>query len=217
MRLPLVLVGISAGFGLTFFGNTHYAIEDIALMRTIPGMSVVSPSDASQAAKAIVAALDSARPTYIRCTGGLNAPVVHESDYDLQIGSAMDLTPAADITLLATGTVVAQALAASALLAEQGIPSAVVDVHTIKPLDAQCLQRHAHSRLFVTIEEHSTVGGLGGAVAEALASSGTHAPLLRLGVQDQFFTPGDYDYLIRQARLDGASLASDIKRAAELL
>jgi transketolase len=213
MKLPLVLVGISAGFGLTFFGNTHYAIEDMALMRAIPGMTVVSPSDAGQAAKAIIAALERDTPTYIRCTGGLNVPVVYETDYALDIGKAIDLKPGSDVAILATGTVVANALAAAASLADSGISAAVVDVHTIKPLDIDCLKRHAKARLLVTVEEHNVIGGLGGAVAEALSAQISHAPLLRLGVADRFFTPGDYGYLIQQARLDAASLAEDIQRA----
>jgi transketolase len=217
MKLPLVLVGVSAGFGLTFFGNTHYAIEDIAVMRAIPGMTIVSPSDASQAAKVISAALNSGSPTYIRCTGGLNSPIVHEMDYELELGRAIDLTPPAEVTMLATGTVVAQAQAAAAILSDQGIATAVVDVHTIKPLDTECLKRHSHSRLFVTVEEHNIIGGLGGAVSEALSEMKSHPPLLRLGVKDRFFVPGDYPYLIQQARLDAASLAQDIKAAAEAL
>ena len=105
-------------------------------------------------------------------------------------------------------------MSTASVLAEQGIQVAVVDMHTIKPLDVEALERHAHSRLFVTIEEHNIIGGLGGAVAEALAETGMRAPLLRLGVRDRFFTPGDYGYLIQQARLDSASLAEDIRQAA---
>ena len=152
-------------------------------------------------------------PTYIRCTGGLNVPVVYETDYALDIGKAIDLKPGSDVAILATGTVVANALAAAASLADSGISAAVVDVHTIKPLDIDCLKRHAKARLLVTVEEHNVIGGLGGAVAEALSAQISHAPLLRLGVADRFFTPGDYGYLIQQARLDAASLAEDIQRA----
>jgi transketolase len=138
-------------------------------------------------------------------------------DYELELGRAIDLTPPAEVTMLATGTVVAQAQAAAAILSDQGIAAAVVDVHTIKPLDTECLKRHSHSRLFVTVEEHNIIGGLGGAVSEALSEMKSHPPLLRLGVKDRFFVPGDYPYLIQQARLDAASLAQDIKAAAEAL
>jgi transketolase len=210
MKLPLVLVGVAAGFGLTFFGNTHYAIEDIALMRTIPGMTVVSPSDAGQAAKAIFAALASGTPTYIRCTAGLNIPSIYETDYAFEVGHAIDLKPGSDVAILATGAVVANALAAARLLDQQGISTAVIDAHTIKPLDTDCLRRYANVRLIVSVEEHNIIGGLGGAIAEQLASQSSHSPLLRLGVQDRFYMPGDYPYLIDQAGLSANSIARQV-------
>lgn len=210
MSEPVVLVGVAAGFGLTFFGNTHYAIEDLALMRTIPGMTVLSPSDAGQAAKSIIAALESRRPTYIRCTAGLNVPSLYETDYDLEIGRAIDLKPGTDVAIFATGAVAANAVSAARALDERGISTAVVDVHTIKPFDADCLRRHLGVRLLVSVEEHSIIGGLGSAIAEQLSASRQHPPLLRLGVRDRFLNPGDYAYLIEQAGLDATSLERQI-------
>lgn len=213
MKLPIVTVGVSAGFGLTFFGNTHYAIEDMALMRTIPGMTILSPSDAGQAAKAIVAALKSKSPAYIRCTGGLNSPVIYKSDYEFVIGKAIEIKPGADVAIFATGTVTANALEAARILEEKGISVAVIDVHTIKPLDTSCLDRYAGHKLLISVEEHNVIGGLGGAISEHLAGQIAHPRLLRLGVKDRFFTPGDYPYLIQQSRLDAASIAEDISSA----
>jgi transketolase len=213
MKLPIVTVGVSAGFGLTFFGNTHYAIEDIALLRTIPGITILSPSDAGQAAKAIVAALKSKSPVYIRCTGGLNAPSIYKSDYDFEIGKAIEIKPGSQVAIFATGTVTANALEAAHALAEKGISAAVIDAHTIKPLDTACINRYAEHKLLVSVEEHNIIGGLGGAISEHLAGLHAHPQLLRLGVKDRFFTPGDYPYLIQQSRLDAASIAEDILSA----
>jgi transketolase len=215
MNLPLVLVGVAAGFGLTFFGNTHYAIEDLALMRTIPGMTVMSPSDAGQAAKSIVVALKSGQPTYIRCTAGLNAPVLYDTDYDLEPGRPIELKAGSDVAILATGAVVANALAAAFTLDELDVSTAVLDVHTVKPFAADCLDRYRDVRLLVSVEEHSVIGGLGGAIAEQLAAQTSHPPLLRLGVQDRFLAPGDYQYLIQQAGLDQSSIVERILSALQ--
>lgn len=213
MRLPVVTVGVSAGFGLTFFGNTHYAIEDIGILRTIPGMTILSPSDAGQAAKAIVAALEAKAPVYIRCTGGLNAPAIYKQDYDFQIGEAIEIKPGTDVVIFATGTVTANALVAAETLEARGVSVAVIDMHTIKPLDRACIERYLDCKLLVSVEEHSVIGGLGGAIGEYLSGLDRHPRLLRLGVNDQFFTPGDYNYLIQQSRLDALSIAEDISVA----
>jgi len=210
MKLPIVTVGVSAGFGLTFFGNTHYAIEDIAVMRTIPGITILSPSDAGQAAKAIVAALRSKSPVYIRCTGGLNVPAIYKTDYAYEIGKAIEIKQGSRVAIFATGAVTTNALEAARALEERGISAAVIDVHTIKPLDTACIDRYAGRELLVSVEEHNVIGGLGGAISEHLAGLDAHPRLLRLGVKDRFLTVGDYPYLIQQSRLDAASIAEDI-------
>lgn len=210
MQLPVVCVGVSAGFGLTFFGNTHYAIEDMALMRAVPGLTVLSPADAGMAAKAIGSALRAGRPTYIRCTGGLNAPAVYTTDVSFEIGKAIPVRPGTRVAILSTGAITANAVQAADRLAADGISTAVFDFHTIKPLDIATLQACLGHSLLVTVEEHTITGGLGGAVAEYLATLPAHPPLVRLGVNDRFFVPGDYAYLIAQSRLDAASIAEEI-------
>ena len=210
MGIPLVIVGVSAGFGLTFFGNTHYAMEDMALMRTVPGMTVLSPSDAGQAAKAIVAALQSKIPVYIRCTGGLNVPAVYKSDYEFEIGKAIEIRSGTQVAIFATGAIVTNVLGAVSILEEKGISVAVIDTHTIKPLDTTCIDRFIKYKLLVSVEEHNIIGGLGTAISEYLAGKVMHPRLLRLGINDQFCTPGDYLYLIQQNRLDAVSIAEDV-------
>ena len=182
-------------------------------MRTIPGMTILSPSDAGQAAKAIVAALKSKSPVYIRCTGGLNAPVIYKSDYEFVIGKAIEIRPGTQVAIFATGTVTANVLQAARSLEEKGISTAVIDVHTVKPLDTVCIDRYAAHKLLVSVEEHNVIGGLGGAISEHLAGLEAHPRLLRLGIKDRFFTPGDYPYLIQQCRLDASSIEEDILTA----
>jgi len=210
MKSNVIAVGIGAGFALNFFGNTHYAIEDIAIMRSIPNMTVLSPSDAGQAAKIFEAAVKLNTPVYIRLVGGTNCPIVYKEDYDLQIGKSILVKDGSDITIFATGIMVYNALKAAESLEEKGISIKVVDVHTIKPLDTQIIRDSVLSRLFVSIEEHNIIGGLGGAVSEYLSEEGCAIPLLRLGVKDTFCKVGDYNYLLEQNRLTPELLAEDI-------
>jgi transketolase len=208
MGFPIILVGISAGFALSYLGNTHYSIEDIGIMRTIPDMTILSPSDAGQAAKAFLAAIKSNKPVYIRLTGGLNSPVVYDSDYQLEIGKAIKLKEGSDIQIIATGNIVKNVLTAAAMLEEEGIRAEVVDMHTIKPLDEASIS--IQSQLIVTVEEHNIVNGLGGAVAEYLSSVPNSPVLLRLGVNDKYSIVGDYPYLLEQHGLTPAGIKESI-------
>lgn len=211
MHHPVIAVGIGSGFALTFFGNTHYAIEDLSLMRSIPGLVVLSPADAGEAVKAFEAALKIDSPVYIRLTGGLNTPIVYRKDFDYIIGqSNVVFEEGRDVTVFATGSMVAQSIEAAGILKERGIKLSVVDVHTIKPLDVNAIGEHLNSKLLVSVEEHNVTGGLGTAIAEYL-SLWSHSPsLLRLGVQDVFSKPGDYGYLLAQHRLTPELIAEDI-------
>lgn len=211
MQFPVIIVGISSGFALTFFGPTHYAIEDLCLMRSIPGMTVLSPADAGEAVKAFGQALKLNTPVYIRLTGGLNNPVVYPEDFDYRIGKVNWIArEGEDIILFATGSMVRQAVVAARMLKEMNIGVRVADVHTIKPLDKDAIDACKNSRLFVTVEEHSVTGGLGGALAEYMVQKNDFPPLLCLGVRNCFFNPGDYNYLIEQNRLTPELIVEDI-------
>jgi transketolase len=211
MKFNVTIIGIASGFGLTFFGNTHYSIEDISLMRSIPGMTVLSPSDAGQAAKMMNLALQLKSPVYIRFTGGLNCPIVYKENYDFQIGKAIEVKTGNDITIFATGLMVHSAIKAVELIENNNnISVRVVDCHTIKPLDTLIIKSCFSSKLFVTIEEHSIIGGLGAAISDFISEFSNHPHLLKLGVSDKFSKPGDYEYLIKQNRLDYESIAEDL-------
>ncbi len=210
MQFPIVCVGINSGFSLTFFGNSHYAIEDMAIMRAIPNVIVLSASDASMAVTLIEKALDMHTPVYLRLYGGLNAPIVYNAQPDVRIGGSNVLREGKDVVLLATGSIVHNALQTAELLSQQGVEAKVVDMYSIKPIDKEQIESATKSKLIVTIEEHSIVGGLGGAVAEVLAESASTAQLLRLGVNDQYAMVGDYAYLLAQYRLTPELVAENV-------
>lgn len=213
----VMCVGINSGFSLTFFGNTHYAIEDIALMRSIPNMTVLSPADAGEAVKLFDAALKVDGPVYLRLSGSLNTPIVYKEDYELKIGQAITLKEGEDIAIFATGLMVSNALKASELLLEKGITATVVDVHTIKPIDKDTIQKNCGKKLLVSVEEHNVVGGLGTAIADVLSEQRNSAPLLKLGVQDRFMPVGDYNYLVEQAGLTPEQIAASIENKLKSL
>ena len=213
MGSNIVAVGISSGFALTYFGNTHYALEDLSIMRSIPGITILAPSDAVQAAKALVAAVEQDGPVYIRFGGTLNCPIVYDAEYEYEIGKSIVAVEqdSADVTIFATGTMVYFAcLAAETLYERDKIAVRVIDMHTIKPLDNGAIDRATDSSLLVSLEEHSIIGGLGTAISEHISKIGRSTPLLRLGVDDKFSLPGDYEYLLKQNRLKEEEIADDI-------
>lgn len=209
MRIPLILVGTGGGFTLTFMGNTHYSLEDFALMRTIPGMNILCPADAYEAAQAFETALHSGKPTYIRMSGGPGIPCVVPEEYRFAIGEANILREGKDVNIIATGTMVHQALIAAGELESAGIEAQVVNMSTISPLDRSVLNHPA--RLTVTVEEHRLAGGLGEAVASNLAQScSCDIRLLKIGVNDLYPFVGDYNYLLEQCGLTGNHIAKTI-------
>lgn len=208
MNLNMVLVGSGAGFAMGFSGNTHYSIEDLAIMRAIPNIVVLSPSDATLAVKAFEAAVNSNRPVYIRLTGGLNCPIIYKDDFEYEIGKAITLREGKDIQIIATGIMVHRAIQAAQLLEGKGISSEVVDMHTIKPFDSSIISND--KKLIVTVEEHNIIGGLGGAVAEQMTEKGISTKLLRFGIQDQFLKSGDAEFLMEQCGLTANAIANRI-------
>ena len=197
MGIPIVLVGIGSGLSLQYMGNTHYSIEDISLMRTIPGMTIVAPSDALEAMKALEAAVNHSNPVYIRLFGGTGIPSIYSEDFDFEIGKSVKLRDGKDIQLIATGSMVLMAMRTAELLTDEGIEASVTNMHTIKPLDYSAIE--LGKRLIVTIEEQNIIGGLGSAVAESLSEHLHHPTLLRFGINDQYMPVGSYSYLLEQA------------------
>ncbi len=181
-----VVIGAShAGISVGEDGATHQCNEDIALMRTIPGMTIINPADATEATLALRAALDHDGPVYLRL-GRLAVPVIFGDDYKFEIGKGSQLVDGNDVTIIASGLLVNEALIAADMLKKDGINARVINISTIKPLDTEIILKAAkETGAIVTAEEHSIIGGLGSAVSEYLAEE-YPVPILKIGVNDVF-------------------------------
>ncbi|MBQ2279312.1 MAG: transketolase family protein [Clostridia bacterium] len=204
-----------AGITVGEDGATHQCNEDIALMRTIPGMVILNPADATEARLAVKAAIDYVGPVYLRF-GRMAVPTIFGDDYKFEIGKGVKLAEGTDVALIATGIEVEQALLARDILAAEGISASVVNISTIKPLDEELVLAEAKAcGAVVTCEEHSVIGGLGGAVTECLAEK-CPVPVLRVGINDEFGRSGPAKELVSYYHLDAASIAEKAKAAVAL-
>ncbi len=200
-----------AGITVGEDGATHQCNEDIALMRTIPGMTVIVPSDDVEAKAAVRAAIEYVGPVYIRF-GRAAVPVINDKpDYKFEIGKGVLLKEGTDVTIVATGICVDSALKAAEMLAADGISAEVINIHTIKPLDEEIILNSAKKTgKVVTVEEHSVIGGLGSAVCDALAAKNP-VPVKKLGMQDIYGESGPAAALVEKYKLDGKGVYADIK------
>lgn len=210
MQYPIILVGYNSGFMLQQMGNTHFAIEDIAIMKALPNMTILSPADAFEAYKIFITSFERKSPTYIRLTGNSDCNQVYTKDYTLEIGKNVKLREGNEVCIYATGSTVRKSIEAADILQEQGISVAVENVHTIKPFDKESVISNADKKLIVSIEEHNIIGGLGSSIADVLAECGCGVPLLKLGIRDTYSKVGTYDYLLKQHRLTPELIVEDI-------
>ncbi len=208
--LPVRLVGHHAGISLGFYGTSHHATEDIAVTRAMAGMTVLAPADSASLAAAVRAATHHPGPIYLRIGRGREPDVYTAAEVArLEIGTAIEHGLGADLTVIATGSCVHPALEAAALLRERGHDVGVLDMHTVKPLDVDAIARAAaRSSTLLTVEEHNVIGGLGGAVAEALTDLGAAVRLRRHGLLDTYSLIGPPTHLLRNYRLDGPGIAA---------
>ena len=212
MKLPIKLVGMTAGLSVGILGATHISIEDISAIRAIPNICILSPADTLETVKCVEAAAKTDYPVYLRLSGTMNNPPVYRNDYDFEIGKSITLKKGGDLTIIATGTMVHNALKAAKILEENGIAAEVINMHTIKPLDEQAVQKACNSKLIVTVEEHSVIGGLGAAVAEVLAKTDKKPKQLIIGISDNYMAAGDYTYLLEQYGLLPEQIAEKIEK-----
>ncbi len=204
-----------AGITVGEDGATHQCCEDIALMRTIPGMVIINPADAAEARLAVKAAIEYKGPVYLRF-GRMAVPVLFDDSYEFRIGKGVKMADGTDVSLIATGIEVEQALAARELLAAEGISASVVNISTIKPLDEELVVAEAEKcGAVVTCEEHTVIGGLGAAVCECLSEK-RPTPVLRVGINDEFGRSGPAKELVSYYHLDAASIAEKAKAAIAL-
>lgn len=202
-----------AGISVGEDGATHQCCEDIALMRTIPGMTIINPCDDVEAKAAVRAALDFNGPVYMRF-GRLAVPVINDMEtYKFELGKGVVLRDGGDVTIVATGLMVNEAVEAAKALEAEGISARVVNIHTIKPLDKELICKCAkETGLIVTAEEHSVIGGLGSAVADAVTEC-CPVPVVKIGVNDEYGHSGPAVELLKEFGLSAENIAATVKKA----
>lgn len=214
-HLNVIIGATHAGISVGEDGATHQCCEDIALMRTIPGMTIINPADEVEAKKAVEAAIELDGPVYMRF-GRLAVPVIFDEDYKFEVGKGVELRHGNDVTIIATGLMVNEALEAYEMLKNEGISARVINIATIKPLDKDIVIKAAkETGAIVTAEEHSVIGGLGGAVSEAVCEE-YPVPVVKLGVNDVFGHSGPAPKLLDEFGLRAPNIVEKVKKAIAL-
>ncbi|MBR6568152.1 MAG: transketolase family protein [Clostridia bacterium] len=213
-KLNVKIGATHAGISVGEDGASHQCCEDIALMRSIPNMVIINPADDVEARQAVLAAAEHDGPVYMRF-GRLAVPRVNGEDYKFEIGKGVTLREGKDVTIVASGLMVAEAIEAADRLGAEGIDARVINIHTIKPIDKDILVKAAkETGAIVTAEEHSIIGGLGGAVCEAISEE-YPVPVIRLGVNDTFGKSGPALELLKIYGLDADNIVAKVKIALE--
>jgi transketolase len=211
MKQKICMVGIASGLALGTLGYTHCCIEDVGILRSIPGITIISPADSLETVKALQAAVKSENPSYLRLTGSSNNPIVYNKDYEFKIGKSITLKEGKDITIFCAGAMVYQSLEAAKILETRNVSSKVVNMHTIKPIDSESINDACNfSKLIVSVEEHNIIGGLGTAIAERLAKNNKSPKLLTIGIDDQYSKGGSYKFLQEKHGLTSNQIVSNI-------
>ena len=209
MQLDIKAVGIGSGLSMNFLGNSHFGLEDIAVVRSIPNINIVSPADCGETIKIVDAISTSQVPTYLRLTGAPNMPTIYSSNYDFRLGKFDKLLAGDDLTIIGTGSMVHIALEVAEELSRVGFNCGVVNCHTIAPIDIDGLQKLANStRAILTLEEHFLSGGLGSIVLETLNEKRLNIPIKRVGITNNFVKTGTYDFMLTKNQLDIRSVTS---------
>ena len=196
MNQKICMVGLASGLALGNLGFTHCCIEDIGVLRSIPGIKIISPADSLETVKALEAALKSDSSTYIRLTGSSNNPSVNKNDYNFEIGKSIKLLDGEDLTIFSAGATVFNCVEASKILKNHSISAKVINMHTIKPIDKDAIKEACeNSKLIVSVEEHNIFGGLGSAISVQMVLLKSHPKLLTIGVKDYYSKGGNYEFL----------------------
>ncbi|MBI9106682.1 MAG: transketolase family protein [Spirochaetales bacterium] len=214
-NLNVKLMSTHAGLSMAAGGTTHHSTEDVAIMRSFANMTIVAPSDALETVKAVQAVIDYNGPVYLRMGRG-SLESVYSSEFVFEVGKSIQLRDGGDVTLIAYGIMVAEALKAAESLALEGIEARVINMHTIKPLDEAAVLKAANDTgCIVTAEEHNIIGGLGEAVA-GCTSAAVPVPVLRVGINDIFCGIGPEDGLRAKLGLTAADITAAAKKAVAL-
>jgi transketolase len=211
MHQNVKVVGRCAGLTYSDLGATHQSLDDIAIIRTIPGVTVINPGDPVDIVKAVHAAAEHVGPVYIKI-GSPKMPVLMDEAYSFKIGKGVVMEDGSDVTIIATGTLLSKAVIAVKALQQKGIRPRLINMHTIKPLDKDLvLEAAAETGKIVTVEEGYIAGGLGGCIAELLATEHP-TPMKMIGVDDQYADAGPYEELLEHLGLQGEQIAATVER-----
>ena len=211
MKLPVNLVALGSGVSMGYLGNSHFGLEDVSIMRSIPNINISCPADCGEMGKILNDySENNYGPSYIRLTGIPGSPLVYKNDYNYKLGEPVTLKKGKDVLMLATGSMVAQALVAEKILSENGINAEIVNIHTLKPVSEKINEKLSLFKSVVTIEEHSIVGGLHSIIAEKIASNFSAINLLPIALPDKFGPTGTYGYLLDHHGLLGEKIAINI-------
>jgi transketolase len=211
MRQNVKVVGRCAGITYSDLGATHQSLDDIAIIRTIPGVTVLNPGDPVDIVKAVHASVAHVGPVYIKL-GSPKMPVLMDENYPFQIGKGVVMEEGNDVTIIGTGTVLCKAADAARILKEKGIQARLINLHTIKPLDRELvLKAAAETGKIVTVEEGYLAGGMGSCIAEFLASKHP-VPMKMIGIDDLFCDTGPYEELLAQYGLQGEQIADTVEK-----
>lgn len=214
--LPVKIVATHAGLSMGTGGPTHFATEDISIMRSMANMTVIVPADAIETARTVAACVDWPGPVYIRIGRGLEPIVYDDENYDFEIGKSVLMAEGGDITIICCGVAVLTGMEVSQELKDDGLDVRVINMHTIKPLDREAVVKAAkETKFIITAEEHNITGGLGSAVAEVLAEEGLGIKLKRLGVRDEYSEIGYPEALYNRYNLDPDSMLAAIAELRE--
>lgn len=212
-NLNVKMIATHAGLSFGQAGTTHHCTEDIAIMRSMANCKVIVPADGMETAHAIAAAYEAKGPVYIRINRGFDKVVYDATDYKFEIGKAVELAQGTDLTIIACGSCVHQAVEAAKILESvDGIKARVLDMHTIKPIDKESiLKAVTETRRIITVEDHNIIGGLGSAVAEVMAESGKACAFMRLGIPDTFSIIGLHEDLMSYYKIDTNGILEKVR------
>ena len=213
MHEPVKLVALGSGLAMGFLGNSHYGLEDLAVMRAIPGLTIISPADCAEVYKTLEACVGFEHPVYVRLTGAVSCPIVYTDDYEFKIGKAVWLREAQRVTIISAGTTVGHCVKAAANLEEDGIDVGLLNMHTVKPLDSEAIAQAVEiSDMIFVVEEHTRIGGLGSAISDHIVENhGTGFRLFCHGIDDRYVETGNYPFLLQKNGLDAAGIENFVR------
>jgi len=211
MQSNVKIVAIGSGISMGFLGNSHFGLEDISIIRSLPNIPIISPCDCFEVYKAVEALSKLKGPAYLRLTGAAPSPIVNNSDYEFSIGKSIELVKGDDLLILSHGSIVGNCIKAAKILDDKySIKASVVNVHTLRPLDKDIKELINKFPLVFTVEEHFITGGLGTIISEIIASSPQKTQLIKLGLPHIFLKSGTYEQLMQRYNLTPDEIMKDI-------